>query len=284
MHDILDRLKKMSRDVQGIVKTMIKYNETIVDPIDNVYLMEKHCVVLGKRINELPPGAVKDELTQWIAIENKRINENKEEFRIQFGQKLHKLFKEKGIEIKGQYPLLRVGMFTLKLDFEFGQVTLFFGPEIDRVKSGIAIHPQVVFKTVLDQDKALRSMDRTPEEYLIDLYHAYMRVLQLHKQSFGERTLITEVLREFIVMQQSRKFFMDPQKVHYREFSRNKLAFILYQIKQAGASERGLHFHVATFDATTNKLQSFWIPENEQGEGTHYSMVSFEKQIEQDRK
>ncbi|MBN2620714.1 hypothetical protein JXB22_06435 [candidate division WOR-3 bacterium] len=280
LHESIEQLKKASRETRKIVKLLALFAEDAALPVENAYILEKQCTDIEKHLVTLPESTLKNELQQWLAAERGRIAENKEEFKIQFGQKLQALFAQKNTTVKGQYPLLRIGFYTLKLDFEFGQATLFFGPEIEKIISRITLHPQAVFGSIISYDKKLRALDHSPQEYLERLKEAYALVIRFHGKSLGEKVLLSDVLREFVVRQQNKRFFIDPQKSHFTEFPRVRLAYILYQIKQAGIAEHGLHFHVATFDATTDKLQSFWILENEQGEGTHYSHISFEKRVD----
>ncbi len=52
----------------------------------------------------------------------------------------------------------------------------------------------------------------------------------------------------------------------------------LLRLKQAGAfvvSDVQLKLHVANFDATTEKAKALWVPDSEEGDGTHYSYLSF---------
>lgn len=263
-----------------IAKLLALYAKTAAMPVENAYIMQKQCMDIEKCIPGLPESTMKNDLQQWLTAERGRIADNKEEFKIQFGQKLQSLFIDKDLRVNGQYPLLRVGFYTLKLDFEFGQAGLFFGPEIEKIVSRIDLQPQTIVDTLLDYDKRLRALDRSLHDYLEQLKQAYLIVLRIHGKPFGEKVLVSDVLREFVVMQQHKRFFIDPQKGNFTDCSRVRLAFILYRIKQEGVAEHGLRFHVATFDATTDKLQSFWIPENEQAEGTHYSHISFERQAD----
>jgi hypothetical protein len=279
MHDIIDRFKSVSKQTKHLVKMLQQYQKLTAEPVQNVYLLEKHGQSMEKHINALPEGSMKNELREFLRKEMSCIEENKEEFKIQFGQHLRRIFKEKSMEIRGQYPLLRVGLYTLKTDFEFGQAVLYFGPEVEKITSRIPLQPQIVFETVATFDADLRALERSPAEYVRDIYDAYIRSLRLLQKDQGQKVLLSEVLKEFILLQQPKRFFADPQKIHYRDFSRVKFSYLLYQIKQSGTMERGLRFHVATFDATTDKLHSLWIPENENGDGTHYSMISFEKEV-----
>jgi hypothetical protein len=278
MHDIVEKLKQLSHSTQAIARAISKYLENSNTPIEDVYIMEQQCANIQKCVDTLPEGEIKNEVRQWLAREQDRIAETKEEFKIQFGQKLKSLLGEHKINVKGQYPLLRLGLYTLKLDFEFGRAELYFGPEIEKIVSKISLQPKTVCAAILEYDKKLRNLQRSPREYLQDLYQAYLRALKVEGKVAGDKILLSDCLREFVILLQNKKFFADPQKVNYREYSRVRLAYVLFQIKQLGAMEPGLHFHVATFDATTDRLQSFWIPENDEGEGTHYSHLSFDRQ------
>jgi hypothetical protein len=100
--------------------------------------------------------------------------------------------------------------------------------------------------------------------------------LKLTNKQYGEKLLVTDVLHEFAMLQQSKKFLIDPKKSNFHEFSRVKLSYILYYLKKSDAL-KDMHLHVATFDATTDKRHSMWVPDNEEGEGTHYAYISFEK-------
>jgi hypothetical protein len=130
---------------------------------------------------------------------------------------------------------------------------------------------------VRKHDISIRDIKDTPEKLLQSIRAAYNRLITTKGKHCGEKLLLTEVLREFVIMQQSQKFLIDPQKSNYQEYSRVKLCYVLHCIKKANITNKDMHLHVATFDATADKLHSMWIPENEEGEGTHYSHISFEK-------
>lgn len=236
-------------------------------------MIEKHLPELGAK--EL----VKD-LAEWLVEEKKNIDGFKEEFRIKFGQELSALFAREGKKIRGQYPVLRVGLYTLKIDFQFGSVTLFFGPEVEKIKSKIPLQSGTVFETVKKFDENLQTHKMTVTEIYETLHQAYKRRLVLTGQSFGEKVLIVKVLNEFVLLRQSKKFLIDPQKSNFREYPRVTLSYLMYFLKKSEFFEKNIRLHVATFDATVDKINALWIPENDEGEGTHYSYISFLKDSE----
>ncbi len=279
MREIIDVFKTLTKSSNKIIKLMDTYDKTRQNPVDNAYLLEKKVGELEKMIPELPEFELKNVLSAWLKKEKIEIEGFKEDFRMKFGQQLNKYLSKTGKKIKGQYPVLRIGFYTLKMDFQFGEATLFFGPEIEKIKSKIPLEPKTIFETIEKYDKELRSIKSKSEDLLKNLSEAYNRRLKLSNKASGEKLLITEVLNEFVLLKQSKRFLLDPQKAHFHEYSRVKLSYLLYYLKNSGLFEKGVRLHVATFDATTDKMTSIWIPENEEGEGTHYSHISFEGHI-----
>jgi hypothetical protein len=275
--EIIDSLRTLVNSLNRIIKLINAHNRIKENSVDNAYLLEKNIGEIERLISELPDLELKNRLNTWLKKEKQDVEVFKEDFRFKFGKELTALFSKEGKRIKGQYPILRVGFYTLKLDFQFGEATLFFGPEIEKIKSKIPLQPKIIFETIKKYDNDLRTIKSTPEEIFKGLYKAYHNRLNLANKSFGEKLLITEVLNEYVMLKQSKKFFIDPQKSNFHEYSRVKLSYMLYLLKKSNLLEKGIRLHVATFDATVDKIHSIWILENEDGEGTHYSQISFEK-------
>lgn len=281
MHDvpaIIESLKVLTTQANGIIKLLRGYEKAHSQPVDNAYVLEKKITELEKVVVDLSNVELRNFLEAWLRGEKEAVTKLKEEFRFQFGQKLNELFARDGVKIRGQYPLLRIGLFTLKLNFEFGEGTLFFGPEIEKMESKIPLQPEVIYSTVRQCERDIEVEPFDPEMLCNDLYAAYQRCLAFSGKPDGDKVLITDVLKEYVFMKQPRQFMIDASKANFREYSRVKLSHMLYRFNRANMEARGMRLHVATFDATVNKLRSFWIPENEEGEGTHYEYMSFEAQ------
>ena len=87
---------------------------------------------------------------------------------------------------------------------------------------------------------------------------------------------IIEVLNEFVFIKQPQKFFNDPKKENFKDYPRIKLSYLLYILRKSNNAGKGLKFYVANFDATGDKKNSIWIPDNDEGDGTYYSYISIE--------
>lgn len=255
---------------------MNAYERLREHPDENAYL-------LAEKIDEIKTVAAmlfdpqfQSAFDVWLKAEKDAIAKAKEDFRFHFGLQLKQLFDKENMKIRGQYPLLRVGLFTLKLNFEFGEAILFFGPEVEKLKSKIPLQLDKIYSIIRQYDQDMRNKDFDAQRVLDTLHRAYERCLGIAGKPAGEKLRITLVLKEYVFLMQPKQFNVDPTRGHYREYSRPKLSYMLYQLKLSDIDARGMRLHVATFDSTVDKLRSFWIPDNEEGEGTHYEYISFE--------
>ncbi len=275
--EILGRLKKLSKLSNRLAKLLLDYNKLKEDALKNGYLLDKKLTEITKIKDQFEECELKEFLNKLISKEKEESEKIKDEFRFRFGQELKKLLEKDGLILKGQYPIMRIGLFTLKLDFEFGSASLYFGPEIEKVRTKIPLQTNLIYETIKKVNENLKKIGFNLTESFQRLLEAYKRAILLKKKTFGDRILLNEVLTQFVLLSQPKKFFIEPKKENFQEFSRMKLGYLLYQLKKGGFTRQGMRLYVATFDATLNKLRHLWVPENEQGEGTHYAYISFEK-------
>lgn len=278
MKEIVEGFKELIKASGKITKLLNDYAKLKENPVDNVYIMEKKISELIKTTNSLVEFNLKNRLINWLNQEKKEIENVKEEFRFAFGEKLKALFQSENRIIKGQYPILRIGFYTLVLNFEFGEAVLYFGPQIEKLRSKIPLEPEIVYQTIKKFDGELRKKKFDPKEFYLDLENAYKRRLSILNRSYGEKVLLVDVFDEYVFLKQSAQFLIDPRKENYREFSRVELAYFLYLFKKSEFGQQPIHLYIATFDATTDKKQSIWIPDDEEGEGTYYGYMAIEKE------
>lgn len=266
----------MTKRAKRLERSLQEYDEMMSRPAENAYLLQKKLTEIEKILPAMPDSDLKAALDVWLKDEKAAIEKAKDDFRFHFGQRLKELFEKDGIAVRGQYPLLRIGMYTLRLNFEFGEAALFFGPEVEKVESKIALHPQTIYDLIRQYDREVRTGPDELAGVYDDLVSAYERCLKIAGKVYGDKVLVSDVLKEYVFMRQPKQFGIDARRANFREFPRIKLSYLLYQLRTTNVAERGIRLHVATFDATTDKLSSFWVPDNEAGDGTHCAYISFE--------
>ncbi len=274
--NLIQSLKTLARSAARLATMMRDYSKLKDDVVENAYLMEKKVSAIAVLVDNLLSSELKGSISKWLDSERKEVDRAKDEFKFQFGSRLKDLLKSDGLQVRGQYPLLRFGIYTLKLNFELGEAALFFGPEVEKIKSKIPLQPRIIHDIVVKSERDLK-VDRSELESLgRDLRTAYERCLKHDGSAYGGKVLITDVLKEYVFMRQPKKFTVDARRENFREYPRAKLSLMLFRLRNTGVVAHGMHLHVATFDATVDRAKTIWVPDNDEGAGTYYEYVSFE--------
>ncbi len=272
--ELINHSKKLYDRFYKLANKYSKLKDESRDERSKVYQLIEILNILEKEANEINDKSLRERLADWLLSERESCDQTKDEFRISLGKQLSERFANAGKKVQGQFPLLRIGFYTVKFDFEFGEAALFFGPEIEAIEAKIPLAIDAIFGKLTAYDTALKSSPFDDKTFEQDLIQAYNRVLKLSDKTVGEKLPILKVLAEYVFLKQSKKFLADPQRNYFKGFSRVHLSYDLYRFKKSGMTDTGIHLHVATFNATTDKANSLWIPDNEDGEGTHYSYLS----------
>lgn len=185
-----------------------------------------------------------------------------------FGINLDKALKPVGLKLSGQYPSLRAGLFTLKLNFESAKATVWYGNEQEKLDEA----PLVVDKVAKVLEKALKSLgsELDEETFIAKLQKAYTRA----KQSDQPLVPINHVLPELAYLVQREPFYKDPIKDKYRSYSRADYSYDLFKFGK-GAQLQGLQLKVAVRQYTQRRQDFLWVPNSDQGEGAVYSHLIF---------
>jgi hypothetical protein len=273
-------LKEVSKKARILAKRLESYQKIKEQPVADIRLFEKSINDIKKLLTNFPDGEIKTNLLKWTEAENGFIKKTKEEFRFQFGNQLKELLAKGGLVLKGQLPVLRAGLYTLKLDFEIGFAALYWGPEIQTIKAKLPLSVEVIYQALHNFNEQIKKRAAAPKDFLKNMQHAYHRYTALNNIPYGNKVLLIDLLSELVLISQSASFRADPSKDKFHEYSRIQFGYDLFNLKKNDHYETDKHklrLSVATFDATTDKAKSIWVPDNEQGDGTYYSYIAFEK-------
>lgn len=215
-------------------------------------------------------------IRQWLNSYKEDIGNSVEQLKKQFGLELEQELKKLELSLSGHYPELKTGLFTLELDFDRQQVTIWYGPKQERLGQCRMLASEVSDR--LEKAKQKLGSQLEPDELLKRLYTAYSRVAA-GKQD--DAVPITAVLTELAYIIQGPKFHQDPRRENYEDYGRADFSYDLFRIRQQLAGLLGKKFNliVATRTNTQRRQDFLWIPSNENGEGTVFSHLQFKEAV-----
>ncbi|MEO0068198.1 MAG: hypothetical protein ABIK23_03595 [candidate division WOR-3 bacterium] len=279
MEGLVVLLKELSSRSQQVAKRLTVYQRLLQEPVQNAYEREHLLNEIENLASGLANGEVKERLHQWLKQEREKVGEAKEEFRFEFGRKLLLGLEGSGIDVKGQLPFLRVGLFSVRADFATGKATIFWGPEIERLKTGVKLEPISLAKLLRSYQESLtKKAIKEPEGFLQRLYQAYQRLLYARSLPEGERVFLIDLLAELVLLLQPDAFRINPTRERFVDYPRIRFSYDLYLLKRSGVrtvAGKRVKFSVANFDMTQEKAKALWVPDTDEGEGTYYSYIAF---------
>ncbi|MDX1991999.1 MAG: hypothetical protein SF029_06405, partial [bacterium] len=155
----------------------------------------------------------------------------------QYGIGLAQYLKELGINLSGQYPELKAGLFQLDVNFEQGSTIIWYGPKQEKVAQ-CSLDPKEVAEIIQETQSRLGSQ-LTPEAFADKLKEAYRLSM-----SDGRPASIIQVLSIFTLVYQDQKYFHDPKLAHFREYTRIDFSYDLLRLREYLVDE--LRLTVAT--------------------------------------
>lgn len=278
MDEILGRMKQDARLVNPLTRRIREYERLAASGESNAYLLEKALQSVRKVLDGLSPSESHQSLEDWYGRQAERIRQMKDEFRYRFGNDLKAALAQQGMELQGQFPKLRAGLYSISVDFEAGYAGVFWGPEIERIRTRVPLSAAEIARLVTSFDARLRKAEFKPDTLLRALGDGYDRRLVELNLTPGSRVYLVELLSFIAFARQPKKFAVNPSRENFQEYSRIHFGFDLYRLKQSGnlvLGDRRMQLAVATFDSTVEKSKSIWVPDNEQGAGTYYSYLNF---------
>ncbi len=280
MEGLVELLRSLSGQSQKLARRLVAYRDLLSDPVNNVHARARAIAELSGAIQAFPDSEVRQKLAEWCRNESAAIEQSRVEFRFEFGRQLVAGLVGSGLNVRGQLPLLRAGLFAVRADLEAGSATIFWGPEVEKLKSGLALAPGELAATLKRWNNRLREKSVEPAKLAERLHAAYRRFCGVGGMPEGTRVFLLDLLSELVLLMQPESFRLNPAQEKFVEYPRVRFSYDLFRLKQAGAFAVGnaqLKLHVANFDATTEKARALWVPDSEEGDGTHYSYISFGK-------
>lgn len=277
--EIKESLSIIEKSTKIILKILDDYNKKRA--ITNVYELEKKLENTEQsysKFAQMVPIIDKNMPALLLNLKDD-IKSLKNEFQTEFSKELDRIFKEKGKELRGQYPTLYIELYKLELDFGNGNAKIYFGPEM--IKSKVPLNPNKIINAIdaLEKQRDDRKIEYT--EFSKKLYEAFIRASKLSKSESltGEqRVPITSILNELTLLLQSPSFRKNPTKDNFKGYSRWFFGYDLYKLKEIKEnlfSNKEWGLVIATMGATMKEEDYIWVPSNKNGDGNRYSYIFF---------
>jgi hypothetical protein len=247
---------------------------------ENLLILDKYLKKIKTLAEKVEFDELKNLLFSWIKEEEEALKKIILEKQENFGKELKEELAKNNLPLFGIFPTLRVGLFTIEVNFDLNTCQIFYGPKVEKLKGKIPLSVPVIVKTLKTYYDYL-NQPFFAKEYFEKLLLAYERVLLFQRLNFSEKVFLVDLLSELVFLLQKKEFHVNPKKENFKEYPRIKFSYDLYRLKTSlGNTTDNYRFKlwVAPFDATLDRRKSIWIPNNiETGEGTYFSFISFEK-------
>ncbi|NIA10044.1 MAG: hypothetical protein GWP10_10030 [Nitrospiraceae bacterium] len=176
-----------------------------------------------------------------------------------FGTELENELKNAGFDLRGHYPLLKTMFYTLDVDFDQGKVTIYYGPEQEKLATCKLSASEVAEK--LDEwNKKIVGPRLDDETFLRTLYNI--------AKDTG-RASIPDIVSAFA----ERNIYGTKTKKIIRTF----LSYDLYRLATRTFDGNEISLVTATRAYTRRKSDFLWVPADLSGKGMYISHIKFRK-------
>jgi len=201
------------------------------------------------------------ELTLLLDRSREELKQKEEEQKTKFGLELERLLQVHQFRLEGNYPKLRAAFYSFTVDIPANKVTIFFGPDMEKLAMTKAI-PEEVVATVVKNHEMITRRPLDEPVFLLTLRRAYqMYIAQSRNQKrMGDDAPLPEIHILYAVLIQKDKFRKNPIKGNFSEYTRPMFSYDLSRLKTRKIDQAELQLITATRADTRSSLDFLWIP------------------------
>jgi len=217
---------------------------------------------------------VEKELENYVQALTIHISQWKEDFRRQFLNNLEKLLKERKFELRGTLPVLKTGLFSFKIDFDNPTVSIWYGPEQEKVAT-CKLDYKILAETLDRYYNFIISREFEENKFLKSIYQAYRITIFKKERNAGDQVPIIDLLLDYIFNIQSNRYKANPRREFYTDYPRYLFSYDLYRLRKRKYQNYELTLIIATRAYTKKQSDFLWIPTNDKGDGNYISHIKF---------
>jgi len=273
--DIIKRISKEKANLQNMLKYIKSIEGLAQNPLGNLDKIKQDVIKIEKTLKQSSLDEfIKEGVEHHIQPIKSKIPEWDEQFKKSFGQKLEDALKREGFELGGHYPLLKVLFYTLEVNLSNGNVTIWYGPQQEKLET-CKLMPEIVVQKLKDNHNKIVQRNFEDKLFFTNLYEAYKMAVYRNDKKIGDALSISEVLLWYAFLIQDKRFKTNPTKNSYKEYGRVFFSYDLYRLKERRIENHELSLITATRAYTKRRSDFLWIPSNEKGDGNYISHIKF---------
>jgi hypothetical protein len=271
LEQLIKRLESEKSSKSQVYKQIQELSRLDADQVGNLTKIKEKIKKISKFLDQSTESiSGKELIIVGLQRYQEELNEAESQNRRQFGITLRKELLYLSLELTGQYPTLKAGLFTFKIPSAGSKVTIWYGSEQEKLAECNLKANEV--KQKLERILQDLGTNQNQDIFIDKLKQAYSRA-----QDRDTATVpIIRVLPELAFLLQGERYYQDPCKENYRSYSRADFSYDLYRFGKS-ALTRGLQLTVAIKQYTRSRHDFLWIPNNNRGEGTAYSHLQFKE-------
>lgn len=266
---ITTKFAEFTKNTAAINRMLAEIGKLDIDRARNIASLQARISKLDACVEALRhmPDVV-TQLDEWLVSYRSEFLTAKEEQAKRFGVKLESELRKKGLELSGHYPELCAGVFTIEINLDKWQITLWYGPKQERL--GICA---VSAEETGDLVEKYRTTLGSHVEEAVFVQRLQESLTRLRQQNEEGVTPIVAVLGELTLVMQSEQFRRDPRREHYHSYGRADFSMDLCRFG------RRVQLRTATRALARSRDDFLWVPSDERsGEGAIYSHVCLRKE------
>ena len=269
----LSREEANLKNIRKAIRAIERYAEN--EAASNIYKIQQEMLRIEKILKQTKlTDFVEEDVGQRIQPVKSKMPEWEEQAKKSFGKRLEDALKQVDFELGGHYPLLKVMFYTLEVKLETNSVVIWYGPEQERLDACKLI-PETAAKKLEASHKRIVNRGLDDETFLLNLFEAYKTATHHTEKKIGDSVPVSDILLEYALLVQSKKFRTNPVKSSYKEYGRVFFSYDLYRLKERTIENHELSLVTATRAYTRRRTGFLWVPSNEKGDGTYISHIRF---------
>ncbi len=264
---------KLQASLKKIEQVLYKEDPILEEYYELVEIFEKLKNQSKKIDHEIFSESFIKELNAFIESLETQIDSLKnEKIIMKLTKRLSNEIKKFNLQFEGAYPNLRIGLFSLKIDDEKGEIAAWYGTEqhlIEKRKLSEKKALGSVVKAIHDGIKNLNSSPFDLKDYADNLLIAYKNALSKVKNNKKfdltdqKYVSIADIYAELLLLKQPSRFWNDPTRKNFAEYTRMQFSYDLFRLKsRIKETNLEIKFLTASREFTKEKSRYIWIPKS----------------------